>query len=419
MFDAGLRHLYANAFARHAEVERELAAIAEQAATAHVEVFRRQAALVAEALRRLSKLVERPEPLVDYVYRELQRNLTTLDTLHIIIGKYRRDVHFSHPVGLVYLARVALTDVVGDVIGGKTEMLIRIDAARNYSVENVADLFDDIAPRGGDDGVIGGPVLPVVLGLPALDPYNAFFAPILAHEAAHLVSRSTVMPALIGVDAQTIDERPVAPESRNSRSVDIIVDGWLDELICDSMAMYVAGPSWINAAIAFLGAPSDLDQREHPNANIRLAWAWRLAEVWGWRDYIESHFPAIHVFMEDLNGLPVDESLREYVSAVDALQAAVVSAVEKSGATQFTVERYEEVRSRHEIVDAFAHRFMPPSLADDPPTVWDLLLGAWEAAALEAEGIEFVSEASADPQRNAFLLRAFELVGVTRMWGTS
>ncbi|MCK6210081.1 hypothetical protein KZX45_05940 [Georgenia sp. EYE_87] len=356
-------------------------------------------------------------------FRELHRLLNELDTLHETFSTYREDLNSAHPVGLLYLARSVVHDLAEAPLDVRTEILIHTDAARNYSVQNLAELFADgfevplISPAGTDRLVDGE--MPIVLGVPAFDPYNAFLAPILAHEVAHLATDISLLALLEEQLGQVPSTALLSDEvdSRGVRSANARLWRWLEEILCDSLAAWATGPSWLFALAAFLPVPSSAADEHHPSANVRTAWAWRALKRWGWEDFMRAKFPE---FVEFVSGIALEDAPDDDSPLNDRLWKsfdAVMKVVESSEAPRLDPTEYEATEKQHGLQVSFERSYMPPGLAADPPGAWTLLLAAWVACA-ENSGIEYVARTVANQPYNQFLIKSFELSGIARIWRT-
>lgn len=387
----------------------------------------------------LPLLIER----VDIVRRQV-------DQVHALLGTYRDDLTRRHPVGLRHLVINTVATVVERPLGLSAIPLIHLDPRNRYATYDLITatwtlLTSDVnvssdevtAPEKGAPPTSRAdlqwrrlePVLhhkAIVINVPALDPANAFLAPVLAHEVAHVAADhrllSVLLPRLDQDAANELFQAHVPPRADTTRGDQILVSrdhlvGWLREELCDAVACAVTGPAFLFAAAANLPVTGESGFNLHPPPRDRLRWALRFLDRLGWHDYLTATVPRCYDYLaaDRQTSVPEPEPYETFVrETVDHHVDLVLDVVLEHLPEILTPDGYFADDRRFGIVEAFRLGYVP-ALEGATPNLWAVLLAGWIAWLADDDPLR-IPAAVADAGVNAFLIKTLELVEITELW---
>lgn len=353
--------------------------------------------------------------------RKLSRCRTRLNVAHMLISDYAADVSRQDmPTGLLCL----IDALVQQLLPRQADPLIHLSEKRMYSTlslnEHAASLLrePDLA---ADIGV-------VVFNLPALDPGNVLYAPILAHEVAHtLVSQHNLIGELLaGADLNAVNalfaERLAQASNPDAADWKQRLVHWLQELVCDAVATRLSGPSFLLSSSAFLPATSMTGPlSSHPFPVERLSMCSRQLERLGWSDYLAEHYPTICAWLKELSDNepppadPQEAFLREALEILADDIADVAAAHVEIPLQPIT---YGAISV--ELVELLSAGIPAARLGSQVPSAWDLVLAGWQAA-ISSRGDKpaSISASAEDKEFNDFLVKALEVARITEIWDES
>lgn len=372
---------------------------------------------------------------------DLDRLAIDLNTVHLVLATYQHDLDARLPVGLTHLVYATVAEIVDKPLKIETNLLIHLDANNNYSVQ---DLLNDLKPllvsvyecdieEGEDEDRTVDNVTdngqnddsrPLILNLPALDPANAFLAPILAHEVAHIAcNRRLLEEVWIGRDEELINrlyaEHATDLQSYNREALEARLRCWLEEELCDAVACAVTGPAFLFAQAAFLPAGKPGIYSDHPFPADRIRWALLFLANMGWTEWLENQTPNCLDYLRSVADPSHDPHegeafLRAYVEE----NLTLLHNVATKNITALTPASFEETDRAHELCEAISRSFMPPRLqGGQAPGLWHLLLAGWISWIGDHEDDpSALTRAIADAQVNRFLIKALELSGIAELW---
>lgn len=349
------------------------------------------------------------------VIRGLLRAVHKLDVLYQLIATYGMDVGRTDlPVGLLHL----VDELIEDLLPEGADPLMHLDGRNMYStlpifqaVPSVIDPARQSTPH------------PVAFNLPGLDPGNALFAPILAHEVGHTSWRQGVSLEL----DKRIDFAAVEAVLLKAQSQGVPADtlaasfqSWTQELMCDSLAATLTGPSFLFAASVFLPAPSEGALGTHPYPRDRIAMTLRILDRNGWIPVLEEHAAGVLGWCRRLSGNPVlvggplETALREAMEIVEPVLVEVADATAQGRPTPADFDAAKE-----ELFEHLNLGIPPVNLSSGPASPWLIITAGWlrELSQRGTAAHEELPEIATDARLNRFLLKSIELAGIVKLWG--
>jgi hypothetical protein len=240
---------------------------------------------------------------------------------------------------------------------------------------------------------------PIVLNYPLCDADRLLLHPIFAHELGHASVR---VHGLVDTVAAQLDEQPafisahesaVARMARGSGRSETdasgvlqgVLNSWIEELLCDHLAIEAAGPAFMWAFALFVmprgyGRPG----AEHPPNTLRMKLALNHLSRRGWREYMERTAPGITAWLDGVasdvtNPLePHFAFLRDQLIAYDELLQD--AAIERAQGGAFELHRAEP--GAHEAAELLQQLILPVGF-DTPLDARTILLGGWQQALRE------------------------------------
>ena len=277
---------------------------------------------------------------VRYAERTLSRALANVKSLlpflRPLMESVRRD---DVPIGML----VALDSAIEASLPSGADPVVHLDNAHMYSTLNLYELLR--WPQGN------GPT-PVAFFVPVLSPFNALMTPILVHEIGHtailqsdLVS-TAVNTASADLNSLLAEHFSGADEETRFKAQTHLV-GWADELLCDSLATAICGPSFLFALAAFLPATArDDPTSSHPFPSSRLHLSLTALESTGWSDFMEATCPGTIAWLRERatsGTLATDHQEQFLREACKVLAPAIESTVSAHVSKRITVKEYAEV----------------------------------------------------------------------------
>jgi hypothetical protein len=204
----------------------------------------------------------------------------------------------------------------------------------------------------------------------------------------------------------------------------LIDDGlayWLEEVICDALALLFLGPSYLLSFGAFglsmsRSEPSD----DHPPLTLRLGLMLQALEFDGWLDVLRSTIPRTLVWLEDFASTPAEPGNRAIEFLRDAMVALWPTVYREMkaylNAGVYDPAAFEAVAAA--IDERLTLWILPAQLEDGSPTDRRaLLLAGW---------LHLIRVAGDDPSEIAtilkrrrfhdFLSKALEMSAVAEKW---
>lgn len=358
----------------------------------------------------------------------LERLQPLLNQLHFALATYQHAVARSDvPVGLQHLIDVLIEDIVRE----PADPIIHLDSRSMYSTRDLTALMGQLV-RGLEPphGEYFGP-RPIAFHLPALDPNNVLFSPVLAHEVAHTAVSHELLASLterlrsgdvgdgIRRDVAAFSQRHGA-ERRSALSESF--RSWSSELLCDAVAIAVSGPSFLFGFAAFSALGSQVaGGKTHPGSRDRLRYALGLVDGLGWTDFLEARSPRLLSWFHQLAQNPALTGSDSEVLLRSSMDAT--ADLRKEIAFAHVPERFEprgEASRLDEAADWLQQGVPLIDIEGLPLTPWQTILAGWLAAIrVHGDLASTPARTASDQDFNAVIVKALEYSQIVSAWRTS
>ena len=279
---------------------------------------------------------------------------------------------------------------------------------------------------------------PIVLNYPLSDSDRLLLHPIFAHELGHASAdehqlTDTVQTALDAdssfTDAfqQAVDDIAVTYPSLAKTQVAGLLRNWLhswiEELLCDHLALEASGPAFLWAFAMFVmplsyGEPST----DHPPNTLRVRLALDHLDRRGWRPYMEAVAPGVTGWLDEIATDAGSGAMQpQHTFLRDQLLTHAVlfqdAAIARIGADALDPAACHT--AAHEAAELLSRLILPVGL-DQPLTSHSILLGGWQHAFSEhGDNPSGMVTALADQRLQDLVGKAIEMSTVTLAWDPS
>lgn len=274
---------------------------------------------------------------------------------------------------------------------------------------------------------------PVVLNYPLSDADRLLLHPIFAHELGHA---SVKAHRLVAAVAAQLDSRPAfttaLQDAVNEMAANTgftptqtsgilrgLLHDWIEELLCDHLAIEAAGPAFMWAFALFVmpqgyGEPG----QEHPPNTLRMKLALDHLSRRGWRTYMERVAPGVTGWLDgiasDATG-PLDPHfafLRDQLIANASVLQDTATARSGAGA----LEAGPSEPAAGEAADLLRRLILPVGLGE-PLEGRTILLGGWQQAVQKhGDNPAGLVKAVADRRLQELVGKAIEMSTVAQAW---
>jgi hypothetical protein len=238
---------------------------------------------------------------------------------------------------------------------------------------------------------------PIVLNYPLSDSDRLLLHPIFAHELGHASVDEHQLVAAVETELdsdpsftealeRTVEELAhswnMVPKTQISGMIRDWLRDWIEELLCDHLAIEAAGPAFIWAFAMFVmpfsyGEPGS----EHPPNTVRIRLELDYLTRRGWRPYMERIAPGVTTWLDEIAGdagrpLPLQFSfLRDQLLAhASVFQDAAIA---RSGGNRLDPAALEVAAD--EAAELLSRMILPVGL-DGPLDGRAILMGGWHHA---------------------------------------
>lgn len=277
--------------------------------------------------------------------------------------------------------------------------------------------------------------VPIILFYPAQEAASLLFHPIFVHELGHTaIDEHDLADRVLDNDPDRTDFGTAyanavaafaADEAIQPTEAAALIDEglayWLEEVICDALALLFLGPSYLLSFAAFgLSMSRSEPSSDHPPLTLRLALLLAALEFDGWLEILRPTIPRTLAWLEDLASTPADPGNR----AIDFFRDAMV-------ALWPTVYREMKTYLNAGVYDPAAFEAVAAAI-DERLTLWILPAQledgspADRRALLLAGWLHLIGGAGDDPSAIAailkrrrfhdFLAKALEMSAVAEKW---
>lgn len=258
-----------------------------------------------ELAERFSATTEQTE--LEALLRQLRHLNSYVRSLHETVAWLESIRSPSLSLGLAFY----LQESSAAILKGEAELVLHRGAAYMYSTMGLKRPFEQLLSR--LNAAVPAGATPVVVIYPSVEEERTLLHPIFMHELGHeaverhslrdLVKRAH--PDIDDLDrrfgeavAQVVAEHVAAGEPLSSEEAEGILrgvlDAWLDELLCDQLALGYLGPTYIFAASSFLLPTSSSEaSATHPPTSIRIGYLLDFLRELGWEPFLASRVPSI------------------------------------------------------------------------------------------------------------------------------
>lgn len=274
---------------------------------------------------------------------------------------------------------------------------------------------------------------PIVLNYPLTDSDRLLMHPIFAHELGHASADEhdlvQQVETALSADAAFVAAFQAAVASMGSTwtsspstiagTLRGLLRGWVEELLCDHLAIEAMGPAFLWAFVPFVvplsyGEPAP----SHPPNTLRLRLAMEHLDRRGWRKYMQRTAPRVTAWLDSIAAdagatLPPPFSfLRdELLTRMTVLQDAAIA---RTGSG--TLDRDRAESESEEAARLLERLILPVGLADalEPRSI---LLGGWqEALRRHSDSPEGIVAALSDSSLQDLIGKAIEMSIVRAVW---
>jgi hypothetical protein len=279
---------------------------------------------------------------------------------------------------------------------------------------------------------------PIVLNYPLSDADRLLLHPIFAHELGHA---SVDEHQLVDAVETALDNDPAfttslhetvndleanywtaAAPAQISGTLRMWLRDWIEELLCDHLAIDAMGPSFLWAFSLFVlplsyGEPGS----EHPPNTVRMRLSLDHLARRGWRPYMERVAPKITGWIDQIAGDAAGPLERPFDFLRDQLMGhATVLQDTASGLTGAgALDAGTSEKPADEAADLLRRLILPVGLSK-PLEARAILLGGWQQA-FEEHGDDPAGLISAlgDGRLQELVGKAIEMSTVSSAWGTA
>jgi hypothetical protein len=332
----------------------------------------------------------------------------------------------------VNLGSLYLTEEFAEILVGQSLDLVLVpDPEYMYSTESwpflaVVERVSGFTPKTARR--------PVVLHYPLSDNNRLLLHAIFSHELGHSAVQEAGLVAKVASSLEEDDDYqrdliavvtalrkvwPANTDSKTARTLQAWLNCWIEELLCDHMAIATAGPSYLWAFAGFVlplsyGSPYST----HPPNTLRTKLALDQLGSNGWTPYIHEKAPGISrwlsaVAVDTSDDLGVafnflrDQLVRRSDLLRDASEEVVGSAAVRPNTT---------VSESDEAV-TLLRRLILPVGSENPLAARSILLGGWERAIeIHGDSPAGLVAALANVQLQDLVGKAIELSVVSACW---
>jgi hypothetical protein len=279
--------------------------------------------------------------------------------------------------------------------------------------------------------------IPVVLNYPLSDNDRLLLHALFAHELGHpsihehgLVGRveealdnDSAFSKALGNAVTSLSRRwTAASETQIGSTLRAWLKRWIEELLCDRLAIEATGPSFLWAFAIFTlplnyGEP---DPRYPPNT-FRLQLALDQLDRRGWRPYMEAVAPNVTGWLDEVAASSAAQMKPPFDFIRDALRSrsALLEGVARERIGDAAIDRDRAEAESDEAARLLQRLILPVGL-HTPLDPRGILLGGWvDAISRHGDSPEGLVRATADGRLQSLVGKAIEMAVVAAEWRAS
>lgn len=361
--------------------------------------------------------------LEDVLARKYERLWPPMGVLHEIVALYASGVGRTDlPVGYLHLIDQLMDVVLIDA----SDPLVRLDPTRMYSTIDLATQLKNYFAAQNEHFDFDQPH-PIAFYLPELDPENALYSAILAHEVTHSAInqglRDQMVPrVLIDTVGKTMAkhlEAVPAPDRVPIRTIwrDQLLN-WSEELLCDVVGVAVTGPAFAFAFIPFV-PPSSVPvfSPTHPAGPLRWKMFLTALDQLGWTDFLNTHAPTIlaSITAEANRPIPAVQAREKFL--LEAAELVLPNLIQLGIGHVLSPMPVPDVDSFNHAVDLMTRGIPAVEIDGEPFDTWTIVVAAW-VVVFQSHGdkLSSLAEGVADANFNRLILKSIELAAVVDWW---
>lgn len=347
-----------------------------------------------------------------YAERTLHRTLTEVEAILPFLRPLMESVRRTDvPIGML----VVLDSAIEALLPAGADPVVHLDDAHMYST---LDLYQALNwPRENEP-------TPVAFFVPVLSPFNALMTPLLVHEIGH----TAILQANLGSSTMSIASdnlntllashfADADPETRFKVQTHLV--GWVDELLCDSLATAICGPAYLFAAASFLPPTArDDPASSHPFPSDRLRFSLASLESTGWSEFMSATCPETVGWLRQraTPRTPTSAQERFLREACEALAPAIESTV-ANHVSEATIDAGRYAAIVPQALDQLRMRVPASEIDQEPIGPWQILVLGWQRSfELHGDSPATLARAPNDAELSRVLLRAIEMAQIRRLW---
>jgi hypothetical protein len=366
------------------------------------------------------------ERMLRIIGQKYERQWPALGLLHRLVAQYLPCVGRSDlSVGFLHI----IDELMDAVIFDEGDALVRLNDIRMYSTSDIAN---DIirASLNWDEPLAFSEAHPIAFNLPELNPENALYAPILAHEVTHTVIQQRYRPDIWALITSTkvgdILNRWLARVETDdqlnvSQQWTLALFSVSQEYVCDVVAACVTGPAFLYATVPFGPPPAEpIISDTHPPTHQRWRLTLSILRELGWAEFLSTHSPNVLTAVgEEAAKVAQPKNLRE-AFLLEASEAILPDLVALGRAHIPNPMIIPDQPTLDAAADLLSNGIPAVEHAGATFSTWTIILAAWLVAIRQhGDGLGALAEGVSDEQFNGLIVKSIELAVVADWWHRS
>lgn len=283
---------------------------------------------------------------------------------------------------------------------------------------------------------------PIVLFFPLKEAHSVLLHAIIAHELGHSavdehdlvravldpVRSEVVVKEGLATATQFFQDTLGADATAAERMAQSRLAAWVEELLCDALALQYLGPSYLFSFGAFVLASHWTDpQPTHPPPTLRVAMLVDQLTDLGWSPWLTQRFPGTwdwFVWVKE-TALPLMTPDNKFLlDVVRSRSAAIANAARaRVGDATYLPAMFTNGDAEAQLAALLSRRILPVELDGVAVDRRDILLSGWCYAlktnpdgSARRDAPSSMASAVSDASLQRFLSKALELSTVSEMW---